>query len=94
MVTFRCKRSGNCVSFINEGDIISTRSHEGYEEVTNIGKEVDRGFKEESKETIEITNEKEVLIVAENIPISKEVGILTETVVKTDSKRRGRPAKK
>lgn len=32
-VTFRCKRSGNTVSFVNEGDIIGLRKHEGYEEV-------------------------------------------------------------
>lgn len=33
MVKFRCKRSGNCVSFTNENDIKGLRSHEGYEEV-------------------------------------------------------------
>lgn len=33
MATFRCKRSGNLVSFINEGDIQGLRKHEGYEEV-------------------------------------------------------------
>jgi hypothetical protein len=32
-VTFRCKRSGNTVSFINESDIQQMRKHEGYEEV-------------------------------------------------------------
>lgn len=36
-VTFRCKRSGNTVSFINESDIQGMRKHEGYEEV--IGNE-------------------------------------------------------
>ena len=35
-VTFRCKRSGNCVSFVNEGDIIGLRKHEGYEEVKDV----------------------------------------------------------
>ena len=33
MVSFRCKRSGNLVSFINEGDIQGLRAHEGYEEI-------------------------------------------------------------
>lgn len=33
MVTFRCKRSGNTVSFTNENDIAGLRKHEGYEEV-------------------------------------------------------------
>ena len=33
MVTFRCKRSGNTVSFKLPGDIESMRKHEGYEEV-------------------------------------------------------------
>lgn len=33
MKTFRCKRSGNTVSFTNENDIAGLRKHEGYEEV-------------------------------------------------------------
>jgi len=33
MVTFRCKRSGNTVSFINANDIEGLRKHEGYDEV-------------------------------------------------------------
>lgn len=36
-IYFRCKRSGNLVSFINEGDIQGLRAHEGYEEVTKDG---------------------------------------------------------
>ncbi len=32
-VSFRCKRSGNVVSFTNENDIEQLRKHEGYEEV-------------------------------------------------------------
>ncbi len=32
-VVFRCKRSGNVVSFTNENDISGMRKHEGYEEV-------------------------------------------------------------
>lgn len=32
-VTFRCKRSGNTVSFTNENDIAGMRKHEGYDEV-------------------------------------------------------------
>lgn len=33
MVKFRCKRSGNTVSFTLPHDIESMRKHEGYEEV-------------------------------------------------------------
>lgn len=34
-VIFKCKRSGNTVSFTKEGDIDAMRKHEGYEEVKN-----------------------------------------------------------
>lgn len=33
MAIFRCKRSGNTVTFRFENDIESMRKHEGYEEV-------------------------------------------------------------
>jgi hypothetical protein len=33
MATFRCKRSGNTVSFTNENDIAGLRLHEGYDEI-------------------------------------------------------------
>ena len=33
LVTFKCLRSGNCVSFSNENDIAGLRKHEGYIEV-------------------------------------------------------------
>ena len=33
MTTFKCKRSGNFVSFSNVNDIEGLRKHEGYEEV-------------------------------------------------------------
>ena len=33
MVSFKCKRSGNVVSFKDEDDIEKMRKHEGYEEV-------------------------------------------------------------
>lgn len=39
MVTFRCKRSGNLVSFTNENDIAGLRKHEGYEEVKDVMQE-------------------------------------------------------
>jgi len=35
-VTFRCKRSGNTVSFVNDGDIEGLRRHEGYTEVKDV----------------------------------------------------------
>ena len=49
-VTFRCKRSGNTVSFTNQDDIDGLRKHEGYDEV----------FENENVPT------KEVEITAEN----------------------------
>lgn len=36
MVIFRCNRSGNTVSFVNQGDIDGLRKHEGYTEVKNV----------------------------------------------------------
>jgi hypothetical protein len=36
-VTFKCKRSGNFVSFTNENDIAGLRKHEGYDEVIENG---------------------------------------------------------
>ncbi len=48
MATFRCKRSGNTVSFVNEGDIEGLRKHEGYTEVTDA--ETTETIKTESSE--------------------------------------------
>lgn len=39
-ITFRCKRSGNLVSFSLEGDIAGLRKHEGYEELKDEIQEV------------------------------------------------------
>ena len=33
IVSFRCKRSGNVVSFYNQDDILGLRKHEGYMEI-------------------------------------------------------------
>lgn len=55
-VTFRCKRSGNTVSFTDEADIAGLRTHDGYEEVKDEKIEA----KEESH-TVGRTKEKEVL---------------------------------
>lgn len=54
MVTFRCKRSGNTVSFTNPDDIAQLRIHEGYEEVKN-------GETKETTNADERPDEKEVL---------------------------------
>ncbi len=35
MTVFRCKRSGNTVSFTSEDDVKAMRQHEGYEEVVD-----------------------------------------------------------
>ena len=36
MTTFKCKRSGNFVSFSNVNDVEGMRKHEGYVEVTDV----------------------------------------------------------
>ncbi len=33
---FRCKRSGNTVTFSNENDIEQMRKHEGYDEIIEV----------------------------------------------------------
>lgn len=33
MATFRCKRSGNTVTFTKVADIVDMRKHEGYDEI-------------------------------------------------------------
>lgn len=35
-VVFRCKASGNTVTFVHEVDIISTRANPAYEEVVDV----------------------------------------------------------
>ena len=56
MAVFRCKRSGNSVSFHDLNDIASMRMHEGYEEILNEGEK-----RQEAP--------KEVLIKAFNVPV-------------------------
>lgn len=58
-VTFRCKRSGNTVSFFDENDIESMRKHEGYEEV----KEIEDGLQEEIQAPAEEVTHSAPLIV-------------------------------
>lgn len=41
-VTFRCKASGNTVSFSSEDDISSMRKETGYEEITDVVQEIQR----------------------------------------------------
>ena len=45
ITTFRCLRSGNCVSFSNENDIAGLRKHEGYIEVKENGNEESKEIK-------------------------------------------------
>jgi hypothetical protein len=40
MTTFKCKRSGNTVSFLSEDDIRQMRVHEGYDEVLDTPKPI------------------------------------------------------
>ena len=46
MVKFRCKRSGNCVSFSSEQDIECMRKESSYEEIKD-------GMQEKKQETTE-----------------------------------------
>lgn len=67
--TFRCKRSGNTVTFHLEGDIAGLLKHEGYEEVKDV----------EATETIQAkspeTSSKEVLKVRrKSAPIPEFLG--------------------
>ena len=48
-ITFKCKRSGNFVSFSNEDDIAGLRKHEGYEEVKDEANEAN-----EANEAVQI----------------------------------------
>lgn len=48
-VSFKCKISGNVVTFINEVDIITTRENPAYDEVKQ---EVKTELKEEEKKTV------------------------------------------
>lgn len=57
MVTFRCKRSGNTVSFTNPDDIAGLRKHEGYTEVLNEAETA-----EKTVETIEAKKEERPLL--------------------------------
>ena len=79
MAKFRCKRSGNCVSFTNEDDIRGLRVHEGYEEVfdTPVEKPVER---EVIHEEVKSTSSE-----ASKQAVSTEAKVL---------KQRGRPKKK
>ena len=60
MATFKCKRSGNTVSFNNEDDIFQMRKHEEYTEVLNERPRTERIAEEEKAG--KDADEKEVLI--------------------------------
>jgi len=53
-IIFKCKRSGNTVSFTNENDIAGLRSHDGYEEIKD----------EEKIEKVNKTHEKRQVLKA------------------------------
>jgi hypothetical protein len=55
MVTFRCKRSGNTVSFTNPDDIKSMRIHESYTEVLDERPRTERvPEKEEARKEVKV----------------------------------------
>ena len=83
-VTFRCKRSGNTVSFTSQIDIDSLRSHEGYEEL----KEEITNEKDSSS-----TNAKNANADANGKEDYKEKEVLIPISVVKDVKKLGRPAK-
>lgn len=51
-VTFRCKQSGNCVSFSSEDDIASMRKEIGYEEVKDAVQEQETAPDAPSEEVV------------------------------------------
>ncbi len=66
MTTFKCKRSGNFVSFSNVNDVEGLRKHEGYEEVDA-----------ETIKTIEVQSPKapakEVLTLKRGRPVKQQM---------------------
>lgn len=52
MVTFKCKRSGNKVSFTNENDIAQLRKHEGYLEIKEVQDEEVKEEKADEKRQV------------------------------------------
>ena len=83
MIFFRCKQSGNTISFINPDDIESMRKEPHYEEI-----------KDEAEEISTSTSTKDLPI--ETITVSDdepEEAHVDEKVVQRPVKKRGRPAK-
>ena len=99
-VTFRCKRSGNTVSFTNEQDIRGLRQHEGYIEIkenenvkeqisTNAGAHAERRSSMPNDAKTEMLGDKNEEIKEENRNWKEKVLIPQFT----KEKKRGRPAK-
>jgi hypothetical protein len=78
-VVFRCKRSGNTVSFSLPADIDGLRKHEGYEEV--------RDLVEAENAVQEIQRQETASQVIEPVVIEPEVPVIRV------SKAKGRPRK-
>lgn len=86
-VIFRCKQSGNCVSFTNEADIESMRKEPHYEEVKDESKAKDDAkinAEQENRESI-ASNPDENNDAEDVWEKQKDAKVL---------KKRGRPAKK
>ena len=68
MTVFRCKRSGNTVSFTNENDIDQLRVHEGYEEVKDE-KETTHADEDAGQDAKEEVLKPDASIPMENMPL-------------------------
>lgn len=79
MITFKCNRSGNTVSFDKEADILSMRKEAGYTEV----KEIENG--EIQRKDADETN-------GQTLPNDAKAKVLIPEFVK--EKKRGRPKNK
>ena len=95
-VTFRCKRSGNTVSFTNEDDIKQLRSHEGYEEIKDDTKENANCTNDESpKESIiDSSDQGKTKAYERNDEGRYDEGQKGSVLKPSAIKKRGRPSKK
>jgi hypothetical protein len=67
MTTFKCRRSGNFVSFTNVNDIEGMRKHEGYVEIIDV--EAPKALETKSPET----PTKEVLTLRKGRPPKQQM---------------------
>ena len=79
MTFFRCRQSGNTISFVNPDDIESMRKEPHYEEIKDEAEETSTSTQDFPIETIAVSDDAEETH--------------DEKVVQRSVKKRGRPAK-